>query len=155
MKVLDLACETRHRFEGWFASEQDFNAQLSGGLVACPICGSQRIEKQVSAPRLNLGHSGRDGYSAARKPEAIPTEVPPSPESALHAAWLAIAARIVASTDDVGPRFADEARKIHYGEAQDRSIRGTATVAQTQALIEEGVSVLPFVLPDVLKGTLH
>ena len=72
-----------------------------------------------------------------------------------HWRWTALAQRIVASTDDVGEQFAEEARKIHYGEAQERGIRGKASLAETQALIEEGVAVMPLALPEFLKGQLQ
>ncbi len=153
MKVLDLQCEQHHRFEGWFASEQDYADQLARGLVACPVCASASISKRLSAPRLSLGHhkQSEEGRTDARQSVMAPG----SPEQALQAAWLAMAKRIVDNTDDVGEDFADEARKMHYGEAPERGIRGQATREQTEALAEEGIEVMPLPLPEAFKGRLQ
>ena len=147
MKVLDLQCAQAHRFEGWFGSEEDFSEQCERRLIECPICADASITKLLSAPRLNLG---------AVVPQAL-AEAPTlaAPEQALQAALMAVAKRIVAQTDDVGEQFADEARKIHYGETPERGIRGVATVAQTRELLEEGIAVMPLPLPEVLKGRLQ
>jgi len=155
MKVLNLQCDARHLFEGWFASEDDYAGQLERGLLACPMCGSKAVAKLPSAPRLNLG--------AARPEEA--TQPKPQPEKqdvvvgdagqALQAAWLQVARRIVAQTEDVGGRFAEEARKMHYGEVQARGIRGQASREETEALLDEGIAVMPLPLPDALKEPLQ
>lgn len=159
MKVLNLQCDARHGFEGWFASEDDYAGQLARGLLACPMCGSKSVTKLPSAPRLNLG--------AARSEEVPPpsqstgTQVPKQEvmtadaEQALQAAWLQVARRIVAQTEDVGGRFAEEARKMHYGEVEERSIRGQASREETEALLDEGIAVMPLPLPDALKGPLQ
>lgn len=150
MKVLDLQCAQQHVFEGWFASEDDFLGQRERGLVECPVCGDASITKKLSAPRLNLG-SARD-EPASTPPEPV---APAAVDQTLQAAWMAVARRIVASTDDVGNQFAEEARKIHYGEAKARSIRGQASRAETESLLEEGIAVLPLLLPEPLKGQLQ
>ena len=150
MKVLDLQCAHAHVFEGWFASEDEFASQLARGLVTCPMCGDSAVAKKLSAPRLNLG-SPREPAAAAQQ-EVVTT---PSHDAALQAAWLVMARRIVANTEDVGERFAEEARRIHYGETEQRGIRGKASHAQTEALMEEGIQVMPFALPEVLKGRLQ
>lgn len=149
MKVLDLQCRQQHVFEGWFASEDDFVDQCERALVQCPVCGDASISKRLSAPRLNLG-SGR-----AEPSEPQELVAGPSSDQSLQAAWLALARRIVAHTDDVGERFAEEARKMHYGETQERGIRGQASRAETESLIEEGIAVLPLALPEALKGRLQ
>ena len=136
-------------FEGWFASEDDFVAQCGRGLVECPVCGDASITKKLSAPRLNFG---------AARPEAKPAQdvaLADQPEQAMHLAWMAMARRIVANTDDVGDKFAEEARRIHYGEAKERGIRGKASAAETEALIDEGIAVMPLPLPESLKGRLQ
>lgn len=149
MKVLDLQCRQRHVFEGWFASEDDFLRQRDGGLIECPICGDATIAKKLSAPRLNLG-------SAPGEPSAAPEQVAVSGvEQSLQLAWMALARRIVAHTDDVGDRFAEEARKIHYGESKERGIRGQASSAEAESLIEEGITVLNLPLPEALKGQIQ
>jgi hypothetical protein len=151
MKVLDLFCEHQHAFEGWFASEADFRSQLDRGLVQCPLCGSATINKRLSAPRLNLSAARNEPQTSNELTVAKHTDTEPS----LTAAWLALTKRILANTDDVGEKFAEEARKIHYGESTERSIRGNASVDETQALIEEGIAVMPLYVPDVLKGPLQ
>jgi hypothetical protein len=149
MKVLDLQCCNQHTFEGWFASEEDFVQQLEDRLVECPVCGDATVNRRPSAPRLNL--VGARVTAAATQDATAGTAL----DNMLQSAWLAIAHRIVANTDDVGEHFAEEARKIHYGETKERAIRGQASRADTQALIEEGVAVIPFHLPEALKKPLH
>jgi len=146
MKVLDLQCAHHHAFEGWFASEHDFQSQLARGLVACPMCDDTAITKLLSAPRLNLGASG-----PVKSPVAEPVAAGPG----AHAEWLRMVRHVMAHSEDVGERFAEVARQMHYGETQERNIRGKATPEETEALIEEGVPVLPLLLPDALKGTLQ
>ena len=151
MKVLDLQCARLHLFEGWFGSEDDFLSQRERGLIECPVCADSVITKRLSAPRLNLSH--------ARAPlEAGVAPVRPEPtvaDSALQAAWMEVSRKIVANTDDVGTQFAEEARKIHYGEIPERGIRGQASIAETQSLIEEGIAVMPLLLPEGHKGPLQ
>ena len=152
MKVLDLQCGSQHVFEGWFASEDDFASQHSRGLVACPMCGDTHITKKLSAPRLNLGHNREAPKSSRQDVATIP---PDTPDTSLQAAWMALARRVLANTEDVGSNFAEEARRIHYGETPQRGIRGQASPAETEALLDEGISVLPLSLPDALKGQLQ
>lgn len=149
MKVLDLQCGHQHVFEGWFASEVDFLAQQGRGLVECPVCGNASITKRLSAPRLNLGSVRAD---ATTTNEVVTTA---GADQTLQAAWMAVARRIVANTDDVGDRFAEEARRIHYGEIKERGIRGKASRAETESLIEEGIGVMQLPLPEALKGQLQ
>jgi hypothetical protein len=146
MKVLNLQCQHAHAFEGWFASEDDFQGQLARGLVECPVCGDQQVAKLPAAPRLNLG---------AAKPAEARQEVMNAPDAALQAAWLKMVRQVMANTEDVGERFAEEARRIHYGEGEDRGIRGQATREETQELLDEGISVLPLPVPKALKEPLQ
>lgn len=149
MKVLDLQCDHQHVFEGWFASEDDFLNQRERGLVECPVCGDASITKKLSAPRLNLGGV----QSEASIAPVVPGAVLPAPS--LQAAWMAVARRILSTTEDVGNGFAEEARKIHYGEIKERGIRGQASREETESLLEEGIAVMPFPLPESLKGPLQ
>jgi hypothetical protein len=147
MKVLNLQCGHAHGFEGWFASEDDFQDQLARGLVECPLCGDLHVTKLPSAPRLNLG---------AAEPKAPPKqEVVSAPNAQLQAAWMQLVQKVMANTEDVGERFAEEARKIHYGEADERGIRGQASREETRELLEEGIGVLPLPIPKGLKGPLQ
>jgi hypothetical protein len=150
MKVLDLQCALGHSFEGWFASEDDFLSQCARDLVQCPLCGDAAIHKKLSAPRLNLSTSRQD-----RSADAIEVLNPASDNDALTTAWLEMGRRILANTQDVGERFAEEARKMHYGETGERAIRGQTTVEEARALVEEGIDILPVLLPQALKKTLQ
>ena len=158
MKVLDLQCGGGHAFEGWFGSEDDFQSQLGRGLVECPMCGDHHITKLLSAPRLNLGHSRAEAKTGS-PPEtgrSAATQLAPdeSPEMLrMRSAWWQAAREAVKNTEDVGTRFAEEARRIHHGDAEDRGIRGQASGEEVRRLVEEGVPILP--LPDALKETLQ
>jgi hypothetical protein len=158
MKVLDLQCSNQHLFEGWFASEDDFVAQCLRGLVQCPVCADPTVVKKLSAPRLNLS-GAREPQPPAGEPVAPSGSVAPARmgevETALAAAWMAVARHVVANTTDVGNAFAEEARKMHYGEAEERAIRGKTTPQEARDLVEEGIAVLPLVLPEALKETLQ
>jgi len=155
MKVLNLQCDAWHVFEGWFASDEDHASQLARGLLACPMCGSKAVVKLPSAPRLNLGAARPEADAPSQPPVEKRDVVVGDTEQVLQAAWLQVARRIVAQTEDVGGRFAEEARKMHYGEAQERSIRGQASREETEALLDEGIAVMPLPLPDALKGPLQ
>ena len=153
MKVLDLECGNGHTFEGWFASLDAYADQCARRLVECPACGDAQIRKKLSAPRLNLG--------AVRKYEATEAEPSASPAIAPQnatAAWMEMARQVIANTDDVGNQFAQEARRIHYGEAYargNRGIRGTSSPDETLELLDEGIAVMPLLLPEALKGPLQ
>ncbi len=169
MKVLDLFCGRKHGFEGWFGSEADFQEQLARGLVQCPLCGNATITKRLSAPRLNLGaiapadSSGKQPQLAAEGGKSVPAPGKlvvnpvnqPEFKPELVQAWMEMTKQILANTDDVGSQFAEEARRIHYGEAEVRSIRGQATPDERDALVEEGISVLPLFIPEAFKKPLQ
>ncbi|GHC73375.1 hypothetical protein GCM10007320_09960 [Pseudorhodoferax aquiterrae] len=146
MKVLDLQCPHGHGFEGWFGSEDDFQSQLARGLVECPVCGDTSVTKKLSAPRLNLGAS----VPAESKPREVAAVDPQ-----LQAAWMKMVRHVLANTEDVGGRFAEEARRIHYGEAAERNIRGQASREETESLLEEGIPVMPLPIPKALKEPLQ
>lgn len=157
MKVLNLHCANGHAFEGWFASEDDFQSQHARGLLACPMCNSADVHKGLSAPRLNLKSAKPVAELSAAAAPAVPVAQPApkglAPE--LVRAWMEISRKVVESTDDVGSQFAEEARKIHYGEAQERGIRGQASPDQVRGLLDEGIDVLPLALPESVKHTLQ
>ena len=154
MKVLDLHCPADHVFEGWFGSEEDFQGQLARGLVECPVCGSKEVTKKLTAARLNLG-SSREPVASPAAPTAPAAPAPNAMPVAMQAAWMKAVRHVMAHTEDVGERFAEEARKIHYGESEDRGIRGQASPEETRELLEEGISVLPLPVPKGLKGPLQ
>lgn len=153
MKVLDLVCEHGHIFEGWFGSEDDYTHQRETGLLACPVCGSRAVHKGVSAPYVQT----RRAAERAPAPSAEAPAEPVAPMSRQAQAELLRRLRAwVRSAEDVGERFADEARAMHAGQAPERRIRGRATLAQAAELWEEGIAALP--LPDTPlldDGALH
>jgi len=159
MKVFDLQCSAHHSFEGWFGSEADFVDQLARQLVQCPVCGDAQIEKLLSAPRLNLGRAQlpqtESADSAVPAAKSVNDVALAAPQTEVTQALLRMAKAMLEQTQDVGSQFAEEARKIHYGESEARAIRGQATPQQTRDLLEEGVQVIPFVLPESLKGPLQ
>jgi len=149
MKVLDLRCANGHGFEGWFASDEDFMDQNGRGLVECPLCADKGVARLPSAPRLNL--------SGARAPQVPPASTPTidARPADLQAAWLQAVRHLMANTEDVGDRFAEEARRIHYGEEPQRGIRGQATPEERHALREEGIETTSIPLPAALKGPVQ
>ncbi|WP_158899477.1 DUF1178 family protein [Burkholderia sp. L27(2015)] len=162
MKVLDLTCPADHHFEGWFGSDADFEDQLSRRLVACPICNSTELTRLPSAPRLNLSgaiQAERAAGRNARQPQSPASQSAPQsvPQTAAGAqgAWLTAVRQVLAQTENVGERFADEARRMHYEEAPARNIRGVASRDQFRELLEEGIEVLPLAIPDNLKEPLQ
>lgn len=175
MKVLNLQCANQHSFEGWFASEDDFQSQLARGQVECPLCCDRGVQKMPSAPRLNLGghqiadasfknrseqlgESTSASETALQKKAATGDKISASLEQPGHspaeqAALFTALRQMVANTEDVGDRFAYEARAMHYGDAEARSIRGQASAREALELLQEGIDVLP--LPPQLKETLQ
>jgi hypothetical protein len=145
MKVIDLRCANGHGFEGWFGSEDDFLQQNGRGLVECPICADRTIVRMPSAPRLNL--SGAREPAPAQAAEAQPAD--------LQSLWMQAVRHLMAHTEDVGERFAEEARRIHYGESPRRGIRGQTTPDQREALADEGIEVVSIPVPLALKGPVQ
>lgn len=170
MKVLDLRCQSDHAFEGWFGGEADFQDQLQRGLLQCPLCGSAQVRKVLSAPRIQRsGGQGRADATEAAMPAKLgegagdrssgavaETGAGSSPPTAaLQAAWLHWARKVVAQTEDVGPLFAEEARRMHHGEVAERAIRGQASAREALQLLDEGIAVLPLPLPAAVNETLQ
>lgn len=182
MKVLDLQCSNLHSFEGWFGSEAEFQSQLASGLVSCPLCGASQVVKKLSAPRLNLsgatasgGHADQvQGTSAAATSvrgnalspataqhtadaNGLPAHLPggPAGNTELQALFVRAVREIIRQTEDVGDQFADQARRMHHGEQEAKAIRGQATRADTLALLEEGIDVMPLPHLPGLKETLQ
>ena len=176
MIVFDLQCELSHTFEGWFGSSQDFESQQTRALIACPICASTLVTKKLSAPRINLGAVANSEVAVANGENSQSEKVEKSDRSVMsvqNAApaqlsvpakqtveriqelWMEMARHVVANTEDVGSSFAEEARKIHYKEAPERNIRGVATRDESAALLDEGIDIHAFPLPESLKGSLQ
>lgn len=154
MKVLNLRCANGHGFEGWFASEDDFLAQNGRHAIECPMCADAVISRLPSAPRLNLSGAREPRPAAATGPAVAPSPAPGA-DADLQARWLRAAREVMARTEDVGERFAEEARRIHYGESDSRGIRGVASADEVRALHEEGIAVAQLPLPAALKEPLQ
>jgi len=168
MKVLNLGCRLDHRFEGWFGSDDDATSQLDGGQVECPICGDRTVHRLPSAPRLNLRTSSRTspvdaearlpvdaaGSAAPSKPAGDAAPAMTAPEQ-LQAAYVSAVNYVLKNTEDVGNRFAEEARRMHYNEVPHRGIRGQATSSEREALLDEGIEVVPLPLPKAIKGPVQ
>ena len=170
MRVFDLQCDQGHLFEGWFRSSEDYAKQQTEGHLACPVCGGVRIEKRLSAPRINLG-AGLDPEAARQAPNGSNASPDPSPSSApqssgsnltqspdpkaLQALWLRMARMVLANTEDVGREFVSEVRRIRDEEAPERPIRGVASAQETRELLDEGIEVLALPLPVDLLGPLQ
>jgi hypothetical protein len=142
--VFDLVCAGGHRFESWFRDGAAFDEQAAAGAVTCPACGETAV---VKAPtRLNIARHGRRAPGdGSRQPgsggEAAPGR--PDPPPAMAEVLAELRRRVEAACDYVGPAFAEEARRIHYGEVADRPIYGEASVGEANALVEEGIAVQP------------
>ncbi|MEN9889293.1 MAG: hypothetical protein RL559_1330 [Pseudomonadota bacterium] len=156
MKVLNLQCRHGHAFEGWFASHDDFESQRERGLLTCPVCNEADVSKLPSAPHLNLGPSEAPERAVANAAAAAPVqEVAQLVPQQLQAAWMQMVRHVMANTEDVGTKFAEEARKIHHGETEHRNIRGQASREETEALLDEGIGILPLPVPAGLKEPLQ
>jgi hypothetical protein len=142
MIVYELICAEEHRFEGWFASAELFERQRDSGLVACPVCASAAVERLPSA-RIRRG-------AQAGSAEPAPVGPEPKPLAAAQRQQMTLASfidHVLRNTEDLGARFPDEARKIHYDEAPRRGIRGIASREEAEALAEEGIAVVPLPIP--------
>ena len=165
MKVLDLQCQHHHSFEGWFGSEDDFQSQNARLLVECPFCGDHQITKMLSAPRLNLSgasqsHPHSDISTTSEQTDSNAVTTTTSSSAALmpveaQQAWMHMVQHVLSNTEDVGGQFAEEARKMHYGETPERAIRGQVSREETSALLEEGIPVMPLPMPAAIKGPLQ
>ncbi|WP_075217238.1 DUF1178 family protein [Mongoliimonas terrestris] len=157
-----LVCDKAHGFDAWFRSAADFDTQAERGLLSCPHCGSVSVAKGLMTPQVRTAES----REKTRLPPPQPTTDAPSdtgsdmmvpvpaalatPEGREILGRLrALKAKLIENSENVGAKFAEEARRIHYGEAPERPVHGQATVEEARALVEEGVGILPLpVLPD-------
>ena len=172
MKVYNLACPLNHRFEGWFASEEDCLAQQDKGMLACPICDSPEITRMPSAPHiakssltqetstskeLTVAHAPATDHSGASSGDVVAMTGSDHSqlEAKVQAAFLKGMRELMGRSEDVGSSFAEEARKIHYKESPERSIRGQTTLDEAEALREEGIEVMAMPMLPALKNTLQ
>ncbi|HEX8418199.1 MAG TPA: DUF1178 family protein [Methylobacterium sp.] len=146
-----LACEAGHGFESWFPSSASYDEQAERGLVTCPICGSAKVAKGMMAPAIARGGRVPVATETEAAPSAPPEPVPmiAEPERQLRAMLRAVRDHVVKTADHVGPRFPEEARRMHYGETPPRPIYGEASPDEARALVDEGIDVAPLpTMPD-------
>ena len=136
MIVFELICADRHRFEGWFASAEDFETQKAHGLLSCPVCSDSSIEKLLTA---KIGRPESDAPVESARQDPAPATRPRSAQEMIDA--------ILLNSENVGKEFPAEARRIHRKEVRERSIRGVATRDETRELLEEGIAVMPLPIP--------
>ena len=137
MIVLNLQCGAAHSFEGWFDSSEEFDRQAQATMIACPVCGDTHVSRLPSGPRV-IKTGGGDA-SVSQQP--------------VMAQMLRVLSEMAKNSEDVAERFPEEARRMHYGEAEHRNIRGQATLQESRELMEEGIAVLP--VPFPAKGDVH
>ena len=140
MIVFDLRCDQDHTFEAWFKDREAFETQKEGGLLTCPVCGSNNIQKIPSAVAVCTKSVGKDGDTS---------------ESALNKMLNKIYTVVKKSTEDVGTAFAQEAIKMHYGVTENRNIRGVATTEEEKMLKEEGISFMKIPVPEKISTKGH
>jgi hypothetical protein len=131
--VYSLRCKNGHEFEGWFRDSASYDAQSGEGALCCPTCNSRRVEKAIMAPAISASRSVQKAHTEARSNRQFMT---------------GLRKYVQENAEYVGPNFAEEARKIHYGETSDRNIYGETTAEEAQLLVEEGVDVAPLP-PDI------
>jgi hypothetical protein len=146
-----LVCDAAHEFESWFPGSESYEEQARRGFVACPFCQSINVSKAIMSP--NVARKDREA-APADAPAAAPAPAAPQPvalldekQQHLRSLMRELREKIVATSDDVGDAFPEEARKIHDGETPARSIRGKASFEEARSLLDEGIPVLP--IPDL------
>ena len=147
-----LICHKGHDFESWFASSATYDKQAKRGLISCPLCGSAKVEKAIMAPRLSSGSKKRKAPAEAPAPvapENTPVAMISPQEHEFRSKLKELRDHLTSNADNVGKKFPEEARKMHYGEIEHRSIYGEATPKDAKELLEEGIEFHPLPsLPD-------
>jgi hypothetical protein len=154
MIVFNLVCNNKHRFEGWFASAEDFEQQEKTDKLSCPTCGERQVSKALHAPYINT-----TGFARSETENPALTQLGASPSAGQYSTTGTDLSRLVdylvTQTEDVGDDFAEEARKIHYQETPERKIRGQASAEEVQELREEGVDVIALPVPAYRLRKAH
>ncbi|HWM49651.1 MAG TPA: DUF1178 family protein [Xanthobacteraceae bacterium] len=148
-----LVCGKGHAFESWFPDSASYDKQVKKKLVACPLCNSTKVEKAIMAPRLSRGRTRGgprdDAPAAAPVPATAPVAMVPPQEAEFRKKLRELRDHLVKNAEDVGARFPEEARKMHYGEIEHRSIYGEASAEEAEKMLEEGIEFHPIpVLPE-------
>ncbi|MDP9129547.1 MAG: DUF1178 family protein [Candidatus Binatota bacterium] len=146
MVIYNLLCKKKHSFEGWFPSFEDFQKQADKKLISCPTCGTTKVEK---VPHACAVHVKKEQPPAPPAKKNVPAPAAPPTAAEFKEMLLRVHHYVKENFEDVGPRFADEAKQIHKGEAAERPIHGTATISEVKELAEEGVPCMPLPKPEL------
>ena len=147
MIVFDIQCGDGHRFEGWFASSADYESQRERRILACPVCGSEAVGKVPSATRLNMGAAPVDLPQAQNAPRQAKGNPPGDAIALAQVMYSRMLDELLTKSEDMGSKFPEEARRIHYKEAPAREIRGVASQEEHDALVDEGIPVARIPIP--------
>jgi hypothetical protein len=144
--VFDLGCENNHRFEGWFASSDDFDQQFEHKLITCPLCSNANVVRLPHAAHIKSAASARQAPAASAEQlyANVGKEI-----------LVKLVEQIIEHTEDVGSAFPEEARKIHYRETRERRIRGTASREEVEELVDEGIEIVALPIPAHRTGKSH
>jgi hypothetical protein len=146
MVIYNLLCKKKHNFEGWFPSFEDFQKQADKKLISCPTCGTTKVEK---VPHACAVHVKKEQPPAPPAKKNVPAPAAPPTAAEFKEMLLRVHHYVKENFEDVGPRFAEEAKQIHKGEAAERPIHGTATISEVKELAEEGVPCMPLPKPEL------
>jgi hypothetical protein len=150
--VYNLGCPNDHHFEGWFASLAEYERQSESKLLSCPLCGSEDVARLAHAPYVSIGSAQREQPRSGETPAA---GLPKQYANVAAEFVSSVVETLLENTVDVGRAFPEEARKIHYNEAPERAIRGTASAKEVDALREEGIQVMSLPVPPHRLGKTH
>jgi len=145
MVIYNLVCRKKHSFEGWFPSFEDYQKQADKKLISCPSCGTTKVEKVPHACAVHV--KKEPAATPAKKPKQTPAAPPTAAE--FKEMLIQVHHYVKQNFEDVGPRFAEEARQIHKGDAAERPIHGTATIKETKELAEDGVPFVALPKPEL------
>ena len=146
MVIYNLLCKKKHNFEGWFPSFEDFQKQADKKLISCPTCGTTKVEK---VPHACAVHVKKEQPPAPPAKKNVPAPAAPPTAAEFKEMLLRVHHYVKENFEDVGPRFAEEAKQRHKGEAAERPIHGTATISEVKELAEEGVPCMPLPKPEL------
>jgi hypothetical protein len=149
MVIYNLVCRKNHSFEGWFPSFEEYQKQAEKKLLACPTCGSKKVEKVPHACAVHVKRDEPAPQQQAKPKAEAATPAPQLSPAEFKEMLIRVHHHVKANFEDVGPRFAEEARQIHNGKAEERPIHGTATVQEAQHLAEDGVPFVALPKPEL------
>ena len=155
MIVYDLGCTNNHRFEGWFASPDDYKEQSKSRLLSCPLCGDERVSRLPHASHVGTGATERAPAKLSQSGSGVRKAIPHQYANLAAEILENVIDKVLEKTEDVGRAFPEEARKIHYREAPERHIRGTASSKEVEALRDEGIEVVALPLPPHRLSKTH